>query len=61
LGRKFVEQLLDRNAPGARAAGIARIKRIDDKVTQALEIATQLILLGPDLTPGLIDCLLRNE
>ena len=24
LGRKSVEQLLDRNAPGARAAGIAR-------------------------------------
>jgi methyltransferase (TIGR00027 family) len=46
LGRKFVEQLLDRNVPGARAAGIARTKWIDDEVTQALEIATQLVLLG---------------
>ena len=41
-----MEQLLDRNAPGARAAGIARTKWIDDEVTQALEIAKQLVLLG---------------
>lgn len=46
VGRKFVEQVLDRNAPGARAAGIARTKWIDDEVTRALETATQLILLG---------------
>jgi methyltransferase (TIGR00027 family) len=46
VGRKFVEQLLYRNAPDARAAGIARTKWIDDEVTQALEIATQLVLLG---------------
>jgi methyltransferase (TIGR00027 family) len=46
LGRKSVEQLLDRNAPGARAAGIARTKWIDDEITQALEIATQFVLLG---------------
>ena len=46
LGRKSVEQLLDRNAPGARAAGIARTQWIDDETTQALEIATQLVLLG---------------
>jgi methyltransferase (TIGR00027 family) len=42
-------RLLDRNAPGARAAGIARTKWIDDEVTQALEIAeiaSQLVLLG---------------
>jgi methyltransferase (TIGR00027 family) len=46
LGRKVVERLLDQNAPGARSAGIARTKWIDDEVTQALEIATQLVLLG---------------
>jgi methyltransferase (TIGR00027 family) len=46
LGRKSVEQLLDRNAPGARAAGIGRTKWIDDEVTQALETARQLVLLG---------------
>src|ERR1700730_15343228 len=45
-GRRFVEQLLDRNAPGARAAGIARTKWIDDEVTRSLERATQLVLLG---------------
>jgi len=43
LGCKSVEQLLDRNAPGARAAGIART---DDETTQALETAKQLVLLG---------------
>jgi methyltransferase (TIGR00027 family) len=46
LGRKFVEQLLDQQAPGARAAGLARTNWINDEVTQALEIATQLVLLG---------------
>jgi methyltransferase (TIGR00027 family) len=46
LGRRFVEQLLDRSAPGARAAGIARTKWIDDEATQALNTATQLVLLG---------------
>jgi methyltransferase (TIGR00027 family) len=46
LGRKSVEQLLDRNAPGARAAGIARTKWIDDEAMEALEIATQFVLLG---------------
>jgi len=46
LGRRFVEGLLDRAAPGARAAGIARTKWIDDEVTAALEVAGQLVLLG---------------
>ena len=46
LGHKSVELLLDRNAPGARAAGIARTKWIDDEAMQALEIATQFVLLG---------------
>jgi len=41
-----VEQLFDRKLPGARAAGIARTKWIDDEVTQALETSTQLVLLG---------------
>lgn len=46
LGRQLVEQLLDQMAPGARAAGIARTKWIDDAATAALETATQLVLLG---------------
>ena len=45
-GRRMVEQLLDRNAPGARAAGIARTKWIDEEVKAALQHATQLVLLG---------------
>jgi methyltransferase (TIGR00027 family) len=45
-GRRMVERLLDRRAPGARAAGIARTKWIDDEVTRALETSTQLVLLG---------------
>jgi methyltransferase (TIGR00027 family) len=46
LGRRFVEKLLDRNAPGARTAGIARTKWIDDEVGQVLEVIPQLVLLG---------------
>jgi methyltransferase (TIGR00027 family) len=46
LGRRFVERLLDSAAPGARAAGIARTKWIDDEVTAALAQARQLVLLG---------------
>jgi methyltransferase (TIGR00027 family) len=45
-GRRLVERLLDRQSPGARAAGIARTKWIDDAVTRALETSTQLVLLG---------------
>jgi methyltransferase (TIGR00027 family) len=45
-GHRAAERLLDRNAPGARASGIARTKWIDDAVTEALEIAPQLVLLG---------------
>ena len=45
-GRRLVEGLLDGGAPGARVAGIARTKWIDDEVTSALEAATQLVLLG---------------
>ncbi len=45
-GRWLVERLLDRELPGARAAGIARTKWIDDEVTRALETSTQLVLLG---------------
>jgi len=45
-GRRLVELLFDRELPGARAAGIARTKWIDDEVTQTLETSTQLVLLG---------------
>jgi methyltransferase (TIGR00027 family) len=45
-GRRVVERLFDRGLPGARAAGIARTKWIDDEVTQALETSAQLVLLG---------------
>jgi methyltransferase (TIGR00027 family) len=41
-----VERLFDRELPGARAAGIARTKWIDDEVTRALETCTQFVLLG---------------
>ena len=46
LGRRVIERLLDSAAPGARAAGIARTKWIDDEVTAALADARQLVLLG---------------
>jgi methyltransferase (TIGR00027 family) len=45
-GRRMVERLFDRWLPGARAAGIARTKWIDDEVTRALETSRQLVLLG---------------
>jgi len=45
-GRRIVERLFDRGLPGARAAGIARTKWIDDEVTRALGTSTQLVLLG---------------
>jgi methyltransferase (TIGR00027 family) len=45
-GRQLVERLLDRESPGARAAGIARTKWIDDEVTRSLETSKQLVLLG---------------
>jgi len=45
-GRRLAEWLLDRVSPGARAAGIARTKWIDDEATTALKSATQLVLLG---------------
>ncbi len=46
LGRRVVERVLDSAAPGARAAGIARTKWIDDEVTAALAHTRQLVLLG---------------
>lgn len=46
LGLSFVEHLLDRAAPGARAAGIARTRWLDDEATAALRTCTQLVLLG---------------
>ncbi|MGA2272614.1 MAG: SAM-dependent methyltransferase [Bryobacteraceae bacterium] len=45
-GRRLVERLFDRELPGARAAGIARTKWLDDEVTRALQTCTQLVLLG---------------
>ena len=45
-GRRLAEELLDRAAPGARVAGIARTEWIDDEATEVLEKATQLVLLG---------------
>lgn len=44
--RQLAEWLLDRASPGARAAGVARTKWIDDEATAALKDATQLVLLG---------------
>jgi len=46
LGRRLVESLLDRKAPGARAAGIARTCWIDEEAAQALSAIPQLVLLG---------------
>jgi methyltransferase (TIGR00027 family) len=45
-GLRFAEGLLDHSAPGARAAGIARTKWLDDETTAALRDAKQLVLLG---------------
>jgi methyltransferase (TIGR00027 family) len=45
-GRKLIENLLDRNAPGARAAGIARTQWIDKEAAQALRVVPQLVQLG---------------
>jgi methyltransferase (TIGR00027 family) len=45
-GRQVAERLLDRASPGARAAGIARTKWIDDEATGTLQTAGQLVLLG---------------
>jgi methyltransferase (TIGR00027 family) len=45
-GRHLVERLFDAKLPGARAAGIARTKWVDDEVTSALETCPQLVLLG---------------
>ena len=45
-GRRIVEGLLDRSAPGARAAGIARTKWFDDGISRAIETCRQLVLLG---------------
>jgi len=45
-GRRIAERLLDRASPGARAAGVARTKWIDDEATDVLRTADQLVLLG---------------
>jgi methyltransferase (TIGR00027 family) len=45
-GLRFAEAVLDHSAPGARAAGIARTKWLDDEATLALRTADQLVLLG---------------
>jgi methyltransferase (TIGR00027 family) len=45
-GRRIAERLLDRAVPGARAAGVARTKWIDDEARGALQTASQLVLLG---------------
>ena len=45
-GLRFAEGLLDRSAPGARAAGIARTKWLDEETTSALSEVKQLVLLG---------------
>ena len=45
-GRRLIEHALDWKAPGARAAGIARTKWIDDEANSVLETVTQLVLLG---------------
>jgi methyltransferase (TIGR00027 family) len=45
-GRRLLERFLDREAPGARVAGIARTKWIDDEIARALKTSRQLVLLG---------------
>ena len=45
-GRRLAEALLDGFAPGARAAGIARTKWLDEQASQALRECGQLVLLG---------------
>jgi methyltransferase (TIGR00027 family) len=45
-GRRVVEHLFDREVPGARAAGIARTRWIDDRAVEALKTVPQLVLLG---------------
>jgi len=45
-GRQIAERILDRASPGARAAGVARTRWIDDEATGFLQTATQLVLLG---------------
>jgi methyltransferase (TIGR00027 family) len=45
-GLRFAEGLLDRSAPGVRAAGIARTKWLDDAAATALRESKQLVLLG---------------
>ena len=45
-GRYLAEWLLDRASPGAKAAGIARTKWIDDRATAVLKTVPQLVLLG---------------
>jgi methyltransferase (TIGR00027 family) len=46
LGRSIAERVLDHASPGARAAGIARTKWIDDETIAAMATTTQLVLLG---------------
>ncbi len=46
LGRRVAERVLDQASPGARGAGVARTKWIDDEAAAALATATQLVLLG---------------
>lgn len=43
---RLAEAVLDGAAPGARAAGIARTKWLDDRASEAMRAATQLVLLG---------------
>ena len=45
-GRRLVEAVLDRGAPGARETGILRTRWIDVAAAAELEKATQLVLLG---------------
>jgi methyltransferase (TIGR00027 family) len=45
-GRRLLERFLDGESPGARVAGIARTKWIDEEIARALETSRQLVLLG---------------
>ncbi len=45
-GLKTVERFVDYKTPGARAAGIARTRWIDDHVISTVPTVTQLVLLG---------------
>lgn len=55
MGRRLVQQLLDRNAPGARAAGIACTKWIDGVLREIGQATVGSILLFTYVHRGVLD------